>query len=105
MAIKIDRVLLTSTWTVQVDALQSALETANIPDEACQGCITTLYEMAEDGLLHVTITKPWVTMLVTGWIGPILRTDGRIDYTRTFIVESTSEMMRHIRDMLSAPKL
>lgn len=103
MAIQIDRELSTDSWTARVDALQAALQIANIPTTACEGCRITIAEVATDGLLHVTITKPRETMMATGWAVPTYRPGGSFAYERTFALETTEEMVRHIRDMFTAP--
>ena len=102
MSIEIERQLLTDSWAARTDALEAAL--VSEPSPACEGCRVILGEVAQDGLLHVTIVKRHQTMMVSGWVGPIARTDG-FRYMRTFALESVAEMVRHVRDMLASPRM
>jgi hypothetical protein len=74
MSIEIQRQLLTDSWTARADALEAAL--VREPSPACEGCQVILSEVPQDGLLHVTVVNAHKTMMVSGWVGPLARTDG-----------------------------
>lgn len=44
-------------------------------------------------------------MLVSGWVGPEHQPDGSVAYHQAFVDDNAPEILRHIRDMLSAPRI
>mgnify|MGYP001071434269 CR=1 FL=1 len=102
MSISVDRTgLMTDSWTAQVDDLEAALNSADL--RPCDGCRIFFSESQVDSALHVTIVKPRETMMVSVWARPAVQPDGSFHYVRSFVLEPTDEIARHIRDMWGAP--
>ena len=97
----LERNLLTDAWIDEVDDLEAALQAAAL--QPCEGRRIEVSEHPRDALLHVTIVRPHAVIAVSGWeaLGP---PDGdEVRYTCTFGLNTTEEMVRHIRVMWNAP--
>lgn len=96
--------LLTSSWTVEVAALETAIrdftKTRALPDD----CKVVLFEVGHDSDLHVNVTHRHATAAVKGWAGPGRVPDGFI-HSRTFGDTPQAGMVRHIRDMVFAARM
>ena len=95
-------VLLSGSWTVQVEALEAAIN-AFQPDGHSNNCEVAFFEIAGDDCLHVNVTHRDQRKVVSGWAGPGSIPDGFV-HSRTFGETSHREMLRHIRNIVFAER-
>jgi hypothetical protein len=94
--------LLSDSWTAQVEALERAIRSLQLDGQLTNKCEVVFFEIPGDEHLHVNVTHRYATKVVSGWAGPGSIPDGFV-YSRTFDTPQ-SEMMRHIRAMVLAPR-
>lgn len=104
MAITTKRKLLTSFWTADVEVLETAIGRFKTDSLLANDCQIVFFEIAGDGHLHVNVIHRHATMTVSGWAGPASLPDGFV-HNRTFGDVQASQMIRHIRDMVFAPRI
>jgi len=66
-------------------------------------CQVAFFEIVRDGDLHVNVTHRYQTQAVPGWAGPASLPAGFV-HNRTFGDVSPGQMIRHIREMVFAPR-
>jgi len=93
--------LVTSRWTADVETLETAIGRFTADRPLTNDCHVVFFEIAGDGQLHVNVTHQHPTMAVRGWAGPARLPDGFV-HNRRFGDTPTSQMVRHIRDMVFA---
>ena len=104
MTITTDHRLLTTSWTADVRALETAIGRF-AKDPALTGdCSVMLFEVAHDGDLHVNVTHKHQTAAVKGWAGPGNVPAGFV-HNRRFGEMPQSGIVGHIRDMVLAARM
>jgi hypothetical protein len=101
MGITTSHKLLTTSWTVDVAALETAIEGFKTDRLLADGCQVAFFEIASDDQLHVNVKHRHLTMPVRGWAGPARLPDG-IVHNRRFAGTARSGIIQHIRDMVFA---
>jgi len=104
MAITTRHTLLTSAWTEDVQALETAIGRFKPDRPSTTDCQVVFFEIARDGHLHVNVTHRHATRAVRGWAGPASVAGGFVS-NRLFGHVQPSAMIRHIRDMVFAARL
>lgn len=95
--------LLTSSWTADVDTLETAIGRFPTDGRLANDCQVVFFEIAGDAQLHVNVTHQHATMAVRGWAGPGKLPDGFV-HNRRFSDTPPDQMIRHIRDMVFASR-
>jgi hypothetical protein len=103
-AISARHTLLSDSWRAQVEALEMAIRGFKPDGHVTNICEVVFFEIPGDEHLHVNVTHRYATKVVSGWAGPGRIPDGFV-HSRTFGDIPQSEMMRHIRDMVFAPRV
>jgi hypothetical protein len=67
-------------------------------------CEVVFFEIVGDRQLHCNVTHRHATKTVTGWAGPG-HVPGGFVHNRRFGDTSQNDMIRHIRDMVCAPRV
>jgi len=96
--------LLTSAWTADVETLENAIGRFAADRPLANDCHVVFFEIAGDGQLHVNVTHEHATIGVRGWAGPARLPDGFV-HNRRFGDTATSQMIRHIRNMVFAERI
>lgn len=97
--------LLTSSWTADVAALETAIRDFTKNRALRDDCTVALFEVGHDSDLHVNVTHRHATAAVKGWTGPGSVPGGFI-HNRTFGGDAPQAgMVRHIRDMVFAARM
>src|SRR5688572_7310005 len=91
--------LLTSSWTADVQAVESAVGRLAVDIKSPNDCHVVCFELVGDEHLHVNVTHRYQTRAVRGWAGPGRLPQGFV-HNRTFGERQSSQMVRHIRDMV-----
>jgi hypothetical protein len=99
MPITTGHTLLTGSWTANVEAVETAIRRFALDGSPTANCHVALFEIVGDGRLHVNVTHRYATKAVSGWAGPGRVPDGFV-HNRTFSNKQSSQMIRHIRDMV-----
>ena len=102
MAITAGHKLLTGSWTANVEAVEAAIRRFP-PDESSTDCHVAFFEIAGENRLHVNVTHRYATKSALGWTGSGSVPDGFV-HERTFSPKQSSHLIRHIRDMVFAPR-
>jgi hypothetical protein len=100
-AVTTTHTLLTSSWTADVEALETAIGRFTAHRRLANDCQIVFFEIAGDGQLHVNVTHQYSTMPVRGWAGPA-RLPGGFVHNRRFGDTPPIQIIRHIRDMVFA---
>ena len=95
--------LLTSSWTADVQALETAIGRFTADRPLTNDCQVVFFEIAGDGQLHVNVTHQHQTVAAKGWSGPGHLPDGFV-HNRRFVDTPQSQMIRQIREMVFAAK-
>ena len=103
MTVTTKHTLLTSFWKADVETLETAISRFTAERPLTNDCQVVLFEIGRDGDLHVNVTHRYQTMSVTGWAGPASLAAGFV-HNRVFSNTPPSRIVRHIRDMVFAPK-
>lgn len=103
MAITTEHQLLTSSWTAQVEALETAVGRFKADRPLTNDCQVMFFEIVGDRQLHVNVTHRYSTRPVGGWAGPGTVAGGFV-HNRRFSNAQPSQMIRHIRDMVFAAR-
>jgi hypothetical protein len=95
--------LLTSSWTMDVEAMEAAIGRFAAERQLARDCRVILFEVAGDDTLHVNVIHPpeHPPVAVRGWSGPGLLPDGCV-YNRRFGDVTQAQIVRHIREMVFA---
>src|ERR1700694_3566416 len=93
--------LLTSSWTSDVQALETAIGRFTADRPLTNDCQVVFFEIAGDGQLHVNVTHQHQTRAVRGWAGPAKLPDGFV-HNRRFGDTPPKQMIRHIRNVVFA---
>ena len=94
--------LLTSAWTADVEALETAVGRLSADDAPDNDCHVALFEMLRDAHLHVNVTHRYPTKSMPGWAGPASLPQGFV-HNRTFSeAQPTRRIVRYVRDMIFA---
>ena len=104
MGITTTRNLLTGSWTADVDALETAIGRLTSHRPLTNDCRVALFEVVEDGDLHVNVTHRQKTQAARGWAGPGVLPQGFV-HNRTFGDMPPNEIVRHIREMVFAARI
>jgi hypothetical protein len=104
MAISARHHLLSDSWTADVENLESAIGRFKADSNVANNCEVVFFEIVGDGHLHCNVTHRHATKTVSGWAGPGRVPDGFV-HNRRFGNMPHSDMVRHIRDMIFAPRL
>lgn len=91
--------LLTRSWAVDVEALETAISRFTSRRAAPNACQVALFEIAGDEKLHVNVTHQHQTQAASGWAGPAVLPQGFV-HNRTFGDVAPKEIVRHIRAMV-----
>lgn len=103
MGISTTHKLLTESWTADVQAVETAIGRFSADRAVTNDCQVVLFEIVRDDHLHVNVTHKYQTMTVPGWAGPA-SLEGGFVHNRTFGDSQPNEIVRHIRDMVFAPR-
>jgi hypothetical protein len=95
--------LLTALWTTDVERFEAAVARFAIDRPLGNDCQVAFFELAGDGELHVNVTHQYPTRAERGWAGPGKQPDGFV-YNRRFGDGAPREIIRHIRNMVFAPR-
>ena len=102
-AVTTGHTLLTSAWTLDVEAVEAAIARFGAERRLASDCQVILFELAGDDQLHVNVIHharhPRVA--VRGWSGPGELPDGCV-YNRRFADGPAAAIVRHIRTMVFA---
>ena len=96
--------LLTGSWTADVEALEAAIGRFAADRPLTNDCRVVFFEIVRDDHLHVNVTHRHRTLAVRGWAGPASVAEGFV-HNRTFGDTPPSRIVRHIRDMVFAPRI
>jgi hypothetical protein len=103
MAITTTQTLLTSSWTADVERMETAV--GQFKAGAMRNdCHVVCFEIVRDGHLHVNVTHKHPTRTVRGWAGPASLPQGFV-HNRTFGDTQPSQIIRHVRDMVFAARI
>jgi hypothetical protein len=97
------RNLIGGSWTACVDAIETAMWRFKDEHSLASDCTMAFFEIAADETLHVNVTHRHRTKRIRGWTGPGHTADGFV-YNRTFDRTPTSQILRHVRDMVFAAR-
>jgi hypothetical protein len=95
--------LLTGLWTADVETFEAAVARFATVRPLVNDCHVAFFELAGDGELHVNVTHQYPTKAGRGWAGPGKQPDGFV-YNRRFADAPPREIIRHIRNMVFAPR-
>ena len=96
--------LLGGFWTSSVESLERAISRFKADSRLASTCDVVFFEIDGDEHLHCNVTHRHATKTVSGWAGPGRVPDGFV-HNRRFGNMPHSDMVRHIRDMIFAPRL
>jgi hypothetical protein len=96
--------LLTQSWKVDVEALETAIGRFTSHRRVTNDCRIALFEVVGDGNLHVNVTHRHQTQGVRGWAGPAVLRQGFV-HNRTFGDMPLNEIVRHIREMVFSARI
>ena len=91
--------LLTDAWTMNVQKLERGIGEFVTPPSLQYH--VSLFEMRDDGTLHVNVTHRQEMKPAKGWSGPGVSANGFV-HNRRFDAMSTEEILRAIREMVFA---
>jgi hypothetical protein len=103
MAITAGHKLLTGSWTANVEAVEAAISGFPPHGSSNDHCHVALFEIVGDSRLHVNVTHRYATKSALGWAGPGSVAEGFV-HNRTFGTRQSSQLIRHIRDMVFATR-
>ena len=104
MAITTAHKLLTEAWTEEVEIVETAVRRFRADHAPSHDCRVVLFERARDRHLHVNVTHRHPTAGVSGWAGPGSLPEGHV-HNRLFGTMAPSRIIRHIHDMVFAPRV
>lgn len=102
--VNIRQALRTSSWTAEVQALESAIGRFTADRPLTNECGVVFFEIARDAQLHVNVTHRHRTRRVRGWAGPANLPEGFV-HNRRFGHAPASRIARHIHEMLFAARI
>jgi hypothetical protein len=91
-----------SPRTEAVRELEAAIRHLESDPKLTNPCEVALFEIDGDESLHCNVTHRYVTRPVVGWAGPGQVAEGFV-YNRRF--RDTRNVLRHIREMVCAPRV
>jgi hypothetical protein len=98
------RRLLSASWAADVDAIETAMQRFATGHPLAGNCVVAFFEIAADEKLHVNVTHQHLTKEIRGWAGPASTADGFVT-NRTFATIPTTQIARHVRDMVFAGRV
>lgn len=98
------RNLLTRAWAADADVIEDEIRRFALRRSVANPCKVALFEVEGDRALHVNVTHRAETRAAGGWIGPAVLADGFL-HNRTFADAPTRTIVRHIREMVVAPRV
>ena len=98
------RKLLSASWAADVDAIETAMQRFATGHPLAGNCVVAFFEIAADEKLHVNVTHQQLTKEIRGWAGPASTADGFVT-NRTFATIPTTQIARHVRDMVFAGRV
>ena len=104
MAISARHQLFSDSWTADVENLESAISRFKTDRNVANNCEVVFFEIIGDQHLHCNVTHRHATKTASGWAGPGHVPDGFV-HNRRFDDTSQNDMIRHIRDMVFAPRV
>jgi len=104
MTIATTHMLLTTSWTADVETLETAVRHFKSDGAPRNDCQVVFFEVVRDGHLHVNVTHKHPTRTVPGWAGQANLPQGFV-YNRTFAHTPPSQIIRDIRDMVFAARI
>lgn len=104
MGILARHTLLTDDWTGDVQTIETAIRLFKSERPFVNDCQVVLFEIADDRHLHVNVTHRHPTAGVIGWAGPGSLPEGHV-HNRLFGTMAPSRIIRHIHDMVFAPRV
>jgi|SRR5687767_2292947 hypothetical protein len=96
--------LLSDSWTADVENLESAIGRFKTDRGVANNCEVVLFEISGDQHLHCNVTHRHATKTLGGWAGPG-HVPGGFVHNRRFGETSQRDIIRHIRDMVFAPRV
>lgn len=97
-----ERSLLTTAWTADVHAVETAIGRFASEQPLTMDCQVVMFEVEGDPQLHVNVVHQAPhTAAVPGWSGPGQLPAGSV-YNRRFGNTSPAQIIRHIRNMVFA---
>lgn len=92
-----------SSRAAAVHRLESAIDRLNADPNITTPCEVVLFEIEGDDSLHCNVTHERPTGPIAGWAGPG-RVAGGFVYNRRFLDVRHTDVIRHIRDIVRAPR-
>jgi len=103
-AVKTKHNLLTTSWTANVETLETAIRRFAPGGALANDCQVAFFEIAGDDQLHVNVTHQHPTTAISGWAGPANLPDGFV-HNRRFGEMTSRRMLQHIRNMVFAARI
>jgi hypothetical protein len=94
--------LVTASWTADVETVETAVSRFRTDHALSNDCHIVLFEIADDGHLHVNVTQKYPTKGAPGWAGPANLPQGFVHNRRFSKAQSSGHIVRHVRDMVFA---
>jgi hypothetical protein len=104
MAITTTHKLIGKSWIAGVEAVEAAVGRFKAGDAARNDCQVALFEVVDDGYLHVNVTHKYPTKSVPGWAGPARVPNGFV-HNRRFHAAEPGQIVRRVRDMVLAARI
>ena len=101
MPITTTRNLLTGSWNIDVEKLETAIRQFKLDGARKDDCHVAFFEIARDRDLHVNVTHAHETITASGWAGPAKLSEGFV-HNRRFGGTALSQIVRDIREMVFA---
>ena len=98
------QLLSNSSRAAYVRDLEEAIGRFTFEPNVTDQCEVALFEIEGDEHLHCNVTHRHATKSVAGWAGPGSVPNGFV-YNRRFRDVSQNNIIRHIRDMVFAPRV
>jgi hypothetical protein len=94
---------LSDSWAADVEHLERAIGRFKTDPNGANYCAVVFFEIVGDMDLHCNVTHRLATKTIHGWAGPGRVADGFV-HNRRFAHASKNDVIRHIRDMVFAPR-
>ena len=105
MAIITTRKLLISSWTADLEAVETAVGRFSADHAPSPDCQVVFFEVVGDGHLHVNVTHEYPTKGARGWAGPASLPQGFV-HNHTFSEgQSSGQIVKHVREMVFAARI
>ena len=104
MAVTTKQALLSGVWSGHVQALETAVGRFKAERPLTNDCQVVFFEIPGDRQLHVNVTHRYATKAVAGWAGPGSVPSGFV-HNRRFSDTQSSQVIRHVRNMVFAARI